>query len=229
MCKQFENKNIASVSDLGIENKTLREYTERLMDYAWDMRANALRVASLLSIIRDNAETLCAEYEGTTPTKKFEFYAEHVVGLKRAQANQYARVGKEFLDENGVCKIVEPNDSSYTVTQLQLLAPLGYERISKAAIEGEISPDMTANEIRAYVHDNDPKRKEKDAKKAKAEEAKAKREEAAKAAEEKIHGKKVAQIDIFVLAQGDVVIKVNDNELDKNDKLYKYLVRNLAK
>lgn len=204
-----------------IENSKLRDYTRHIVDYAYNMRANALRIAATMAIILENKDELLAEFDGS-----FEMFGEKILGLKKSQSFAYAQVGREFLDQNGMAKLYQPDESSYTMTQLQALLPLKFDGAQALAIEGEITPEMTVKEIKDVVKSHDPKAKEKTARSQKRAEKVEQREAARAKVDEQMHGKIVATIVLrFKEDTGEYIVKLNDKDVTKTN-LGRYIVKN---
>lgn len=204
-----------------IENSKLRDYTRHIVDYAYNMRANALRIAATMAIILENKDELLAEFDGS-----FELFGEKILGLKKSQAFAYAQVGREFLDHEGMSRLYQPEESSYTMTQLQALLPLKYDGAQALAIEGEITPEMTVKEIKEVVKSHDPKAKEKTARSQKRAEKVEQREAARAKVDEQMHGKIVATIVLrFKEDTGEYIVKLNDKDVTKTN-LGRYIVKN---
>ena len=218
----FEN---AATASLNIQNEELKNYTEKIFEYGFNMRQNALRIASILAIVRNNAETLCAEFEGKTASDKFTKYGETVIGLKRANLYSYAKVGDEFLNANGETYLYEPEDSSFTISQLQLMLPLGKEKAIELTSNHVITPALKAAEIRQLVKEHDPKKAEKEAKAEKRDKAAKAKEDAKQAAEDAILGKLVATIELRVRTDGRAIVKLNGEDITTTN-LGKYIIKN---
>lgn len=204
-----------------IENPQLRDYTRHIVDYAYNMRANALRIAATMAIILENKDELLTEFDGS-----FETFGEKVLGLKKSQSFAYAQVGREFLDQKGISKLYQPDESSYTMTQLQALLPLKFDGAQALAIEGEITPEMTVKEIKDVVKAHDPKAKEKNARSQKRAEKVAQREASRAKVDEQMHGKIIATIVLrFKEDTGEYIVKIDDKDVTKTN-LGRYIIKN---
>lgn len=203
-----------------IENEELRVYTQNIVSYAFNMRANALRIAATMAIILEHKDELLAEFDSS-----FEKFGEKALGLKKSQSFSYAQVGREFLDQNGSPKLYQPTDARYTMTQLQALLPLKFDGAQALAIEGEINPEMTVKEIKDVVKAHDPKAKEKAAKSQKRAEKVEQREAARVKVDEQMHGKVIATIVLrFKEDTGEYIVKMNDKDVTKTN-LGRYIIK----
>ena len=215
---------IVNVAD-NIANEELRAYTENLFTYGLDLRNAAKKIAATVAVIRDNAKTLCDEFEGDTPTKKFEKYGETILGIKRAQLNAFAKVGKELLTSEGESILHIPaNSDDFTMSQLQALLPLPTDTTKQLAEDEIITPSMTVKEIKEVVKENDPKRDAKAKAKAKREKAKLEK----KAKNNEVDGELVASINVYRLTSGEFIVALDGKDVTKTN-LGKYLIKNLSK
>lgn len=213
--------NMTENNFVHIENEELRVYTQNIVSYAFNMRANALRIAATMAIILDNKDELLGEFDGS-----FEMFGEKVLGLKRSQAFAYAQVGREFLDKSGNPKLHQPTDARYTMTQLQAMLPLKFDGAQALAIEGEITPEMTVKEIKDVVKAHDPKAKEKNARSQKRAEKAAQREESRMKVDERMHGKIIATIVLrYKEETGEYIVKIDDKDVTKTN-LGRYIIKN---
>lgn len=211
----------ATAENIGnIKNETLRNYTSKIFEYAFNMRQNALRIAAIMAIIQESKDDMLSDYDG-----KVEVFGENVLGLKRAQTFAYCKVGREFLNSEGKCLITEPTDSAYTMTQLQALLPLGKELADKLANEKVISPTMTVAQLKSAVKENDPKKAEKEAAKQKREKKQQEREDAKAKAEEVIFGKVIHTITVSKKVDGSYIVKMDDEDITTTN-IGKYLIKN---
>lgn len=212
-----DNATVANLDS--IANVTLKEYTAKIFEYAFDMRQNALRIAATMAVIQENKDTLLTDYDC-----KVENFGSEVLGLKRAQTFAYCKVGREFLNSEGGCLITEPENASYTMTQLQALLPLGRELAEKLAQDNVIAPTMTVAQLKEAVRENDPKKEAKEAAKAKREKEKADKEAAKAKVEETLYGKVIHTITIAQKLDGTFIIKCDDEDIT-NTNIGKYLVK----
>lgn len=212
--------NMTENDFMHIENAELRTYTQNILTYSYNMRANALRIAATMAIILENKDELLTEFDGS-----FEKFGRQVLGLKRSQSFSYAQVGREFLDASGSAKLYQPENARYTMTQLQALLPLKFDGAQELAIEGEISPDMTVKEIKDVVKAHDPQANEKAAKSQKRTEKMLQREASRAKVDEKMHGKVVATIVLrFKEDTGEYIVKMNDKDVTKTN-LGRYIIK----
>lgn len=213
-----DNATMANLDS--IANEELKQYTAKIFEYAFDMRQNALRIAATMAVIQEHKDTLLTDYDC-----KLENFGEKVLGLKRSQTFAYAKVGREFLDSDGHALIFEPDNASYTMTQLQALLPLGRELSDRMAKDGTISPTMTVAQLKAAVKDNDPKKDAKAAAKSKREQKQAHIEAEKAKAEEMIHGKVTHTITVAVRPDGKHIVMCNGEDITSTN-IGKYLIKN---
>lgn len=233
-----------------LANSELQSITEEIFDLGFNMRVVAKKIAAKVAYVRDNAEELCGEFEGATAGKRFEKWGTEILGLKRAQLNAFAKVGKELLFSDGSVnllpewdkvkeaadsevkkdKLIELHDEAqnFTMTQLQTLVPLGKAKIEELVYDGKVKSSMTVADIRDVVKENDPKKDAKEAAKKKREQAKKEKEEKKKADQQRIHGKEIAQIKINQLDNGSYVVTLNGDDITKTN-VGKYLIKNICK
>ena len=196
------NTSNASIT-ASIENPTLQAYTEDLMAYAYDLKINALRIASTLVCI---VESDCLqEFDNSIVT-----FGEKVLGLKKSQTYAWLKVGREFLTDHGTSVLAKPEDTEYTMTQLQALLPLTVELAKQAAEDRLIDPSMTVKQLKEYVETHRPDAEKVAERKAKAEEKKlAKAEEEAEKEESDARHENVGKTSVFVCHK--LVIGTDDN------------------
>lgn len=233
MCNSVINVNdsVMYLDTVSVKNDELRSITEDIFEYGLNMRAAAKKIAVKVAYIRDNADTLCSEFEGETPGERFATYGENVLGIKRAQLNAYARVGNQLLNEDGSSVLYLPAGyDDYTITQLQALLPLSVEKVQELAYDEIIKPDMTVKLIKEIVADNKPDAEQKKYEKEKKQAEKQRIEDEKRKIEEQRelekNGNPIVNIVVSVMLDGSYKVVMNDNDITK-DRIGKYLIKNV--
>lgn len=242
----MDTTTAASILPPTVANEQLQKITDDIFDLGFNMRLVAKQIAAKVAYVRENAESLCNEFDAQTPAKRFEVWGTQILGLKRAQLNAFAKVGKELLLTDGTVNILpsveaavalskseisekefkslHDDSQQFTMTQLQALVPLGREKVEQLVYDGQIKPTMTVQEIKDVVSENDPKKKAKEAAKKKREKDK---EEKAKE-RQKVHGKTLATIKINQLENESFVVTLDGEDITKTN-VGRYLIKNLCK
>lgn len=228
----MDTTRAANIEAPTISNPELNVITNDIFALGFNMRLVAKQIAAKVAYVRDNSDRLCGEFDAETPSKRFEVWGTHILGLKRAQLNAFAKVGKELLLPNGDVSILANSPEKktnadvqeFTMSQLQTIVPLGIDKIDELVYDGKIKPSMTVLEIKEVVNENDPKKAEKEAKKAKREQEKKEKQKE----QQKIHGEEVANIKINRLDNGSFVVTLNGEDITKTN-VGKYLIKNLCK
>lgn len=233
MCNSIIDANVATVNNGEpwgtLECAELAEITATIYAYGLNMRESAKQIAVRVAYIRENADYLCNEFQGKTAGERFTKYGESILGIKRAQLNAFAKVGKELLDANGVSILpVAEGNGDYTMTQLQALLPLPVDVAKQLSYDEVIKPSMKVAEIKQVVAENRPDAAERRAKAEKREQDKVRREAQQQAAEQAINGVEVATITINVKPDGAFIIKCNGEDITTTN-VGKYLIRNFSK
>lgn len=232
MCNAImDTTRAANIETPTISNPELNVITNDIFSLGFNMRLVAKQIAAKVAYVRDNADRLCTEFDAETPAKRFEVWGTQILGLKRAQLNAFAKVGKELLLPNGDVSILADSPErinveaqEFTMSQLQTIVPLGMNKIEELVYDGKIKPSMTVLEIKEVVSDNDPKKAEKEARKAKREQEKKEKQKE----QQKIHGEEIANIKINRLDNGSFVVTLNGEDITKTN-VGKYLIKNLCK
>lgn len=242
----MDTTRAANIETPTISNPELNAITNDIFALGFNMRLVAKQIAAKVAYVRDNSDKLCGEFDAETPAKRFEVWGTQILGLKRAQLNAFAKVGKELLLTDGTVNILPPANAAidltngkineeefrslhdesqeFTISQLQTIVPLGKEKVEELVYDGKIKPSMTVLEIKEVVNENDPKKAEKEAKKAKREQEKKEKQ----AEQQKIHGEEIANIKINRLDNGSFVVTLNGEDITKTN-VGKYLIKNLCK
>lgn len=209
MCVAIENKS-GKFNKVSIENETLRTY--------------ANEIAMVVSVGRKARIQLCgimAEMTEQDIYDQFGGFAEFVeqrLGLKKSQAYDMVRVGRVFgIKRNYNWKpALTAKGGEWTQTQLMALLPMGgtgknrlddtdtFYACQSLVDRGMVSPKMTVAEIKEVVKQERHDAKAIEAAKAKREEKKAEQEKAEQEANAKIHGNKIAEIQIWQLSGGEI-------------------------
>ena len=242
MCNAImDTTRAANIETPTISNPELHTITNDIFALGFNMRLVAKQIAAKVAYVRDNADRLCGEFDAETPAKRFEVWGTQILGLKRAQLNAFAKVGKELLLTDGTVNILPPANAAvdltkgkinedefrslhdesqeFTMSQLQTIVPLGKEKIEELVYDGKLKPSMTVLDIKEVVNENDPKKAEKEARKAKREQQKE---------QQKIHGEEIANIKINRLDNGSFVVTLNGEDITKTN-VGRYLIKNLCK
>ena len=234
MCNNVMDTTTATSNIPVIQNEQLQAITVDIFVLGFDMRLVAKKIAAKVAYVRENAETLCNEFDAPTAAKRFDVWGTQVLGLKRAQLNAFAKVGDELLFSDGSVRILaekaenttglNPDMQDFTMSQLQAVVPLGIDKVDELAYDGKIKPSMTVAEIKEVVKENDPKKEAKEAAKKKREKDK---EEKAKE-RQKVHGKTLATIKINQLENESFVVTLDGEDITKTN-VGRYLIKNLCK
>ena len=210
----------------GIKNYDLQRITSEIFAAAQSMVQARRVLASKLATIEANASAVangesavaewCADFEGDTPAKRFESYGLTVLGLKRAQLRDYARIGRVCLDGNGNSLLISGTGQDFGITQLSHVSRLDTDTAKALIASGELSPDMTVSEIKEVVTAHKPVDK---AAQEKREKAKAERERKRKIEE----GEIVANIEVKIVG-GKWFVFANNMDITKS-RVGSYLVR----
>lgn len=233
MCNSIIDANVATTTTIepwkNIQCTELAELTACIYAYGLNMRESAKQIAVRVAYIRENADALCVEFEGKTSGERFTDYGAKILGIKRAQLNAFAKVGKELLDENAVSILpVAEGKGDYTMTQLQALLPLPVDVAKRLSYDEVITPAMKVSEIKQVVAENRPDAAEKAAKAKKREQEKTRKEQQQRAAEQAINGVEVANITINEKPDGSYIVKLNGNDITTSN-VGKYLIRYIVK
>lgn len=230
----MDTTRAAKIETPTISNPELNVITSDIFALGFNMRLVAKQIAAKVAYVRDNADRLCGEFDAETPSKRFEVWGTQILGLKRAQLNAFAKVGKELLLPNGDVSILANKEDKldginyevqeFTMSQLQTIVPLGIDKIDELVYDGKIKPSMTVLEIKEVVNENDPKKAEKEARKAKREQEKKEKQKE----QQKIHGEEIANIKINKIDNGSFVVTLNGEDITKTN-VGKYLIKNLCK
>lgn len=232
MCNNaiMDTTRAAIITDVPqIANEELKAITFEIFDLGFNMRLVAKKIASKVAYVRDNADSLCGEFDGKTASKRFETWGTEILGLKRAQLNAFAKVGTELLDESGNVRILEHKPQhadvqDFTMTQLQTIVPLGIDKVNELVYDSKISPEMTVAEIKEVIKENDPKKAEKDAAAKKRQAKKAEKDAEA----QRVHGELIATIKLNKLGNGSFVVTLNGEDITVTN-IGRYVIKNLAK
>lgn len=218
-----------SIMELGTLPKLANPDLQRVTNEIWACASSMVQarkvLASKLAEIEQNAIAStnkdndvvewCAEFDGETPLKRFEAYGLEVIGLKRTQLKEYARIGRVCLDGNGNSLLIE-SGKDFSLTQLRHISQLDTDTAKALVASGEVSPDMTVEDIKGVVVDHKPGAK---VAKQKREEAKAKRERKQRIEQ----GEIVAAIEVKIVANRWFVFA---NGIDiTNERIGRYLVK----
>lgn len=207
-----------------LANGELYRVTSEIFRAAQSMREARKFLAAKLAEIESNVLAFtngddvvewCAEFDGETPMKRFEAYGAQVLGLKRAQLRNYARIGRVCLDESGNSLLIK-SGKDFSLTQLVHISTLPVDRAQELVANGELEPSMTVEEVKSVVLDSKP-----EAKAAKAKRAKAKEERERKQQIE--NGKIVAAIEVKIVG-GQWFVFINGVD-ESNTRIGKYLVK----
>lgn len=130
-----------------IHDTELLTYTEMLVSDLANVRYYMIRASVVLAAID---ESKCYERDGFATIHE---YTEAILGIKRAQSYAILKVGKTLVNTETMESLLpHETDNDYSMSQLQALLPLkSVETAQDMALTGEISPDMTVNEIKVRV------------------------------------------------------------------------------
>lgn len=80
-------------------------------------------------------------------------YAMQTFGFKKSLAYNLIKIGKEYTAENALeSNLPHPDNEDFTTNQIGLMLPIGdRDRVAELCENGELTPDMTAQEIRKAV------------------------------------------------------------------------------
>lgn len=135
-------------------DKRLNAATKKITKYANSIRTNYYGIAKCLAEVADN------KYFEADGFKNAAEYAETTFGIKRAQAYNLIRIGRDYTTPELTSNL--PHDGNdYTTTQVLKMLPIGDREEVIEFVEAEqITPDMTAAEInkkvKAYLKKDEP-------------------------------------------------------------------------
>lgn len=225
-----------------LKNEDLQNITNEIFELGSNMRDVAKKIAAKVAYVRDNAATLCNEFEGKSATKRFETWGVQVLGLKRAQLNAFAKVGSELLFSDGSVNLLPSGDKAskasndeheqklvelhtlaqdFTMTQLQALAPLGKAKVEELVYDGKVDPFMTVVEIKEVVNSNNPRKSANTSSKKSTSKKGEKKEQKANATV-------LATIKLNELENGSFVVTCNGDDVTTTN-LGKYIIKNVPK
>lgn len=226
-----------------LKNEELQNITNEIFELGSNMRDVAKKIAAKVAYVRDNASTLCDEFEGKSATKRFETWGVQVLGLKRAQLNAFAKVGSELLFSDGSVNLLPSGEEAqkaignkadekrlvelhtiaqgFTMTQLQALSTLGKEKVEELVYDEKVKPSMTVAEIKEVVKSNNPRKSASTFSKKSTSKKSEKKGQTANATV-------LATIKLNELENGSFVVTCNGDDVT-NTNLGRYIIKNVPK
>lgn len=130
---------------LSLIDKDLKDYTTKIKKCGDNIRKNYIKIAHLLSEVDAKECYLEDGFESAID------YAGQVLGIQKTTAYNMLKIGKEYIAENGERTILTDSGTDYSVSQIQVLLPLGVEKVKEINEEGVISPEMSVRQIKNLV------------------------------------------------------------------------------
>lgn len=150
---KFKNERIIKM-ELTIHNSAIAQFTNAKLNQATKkvftigsrIEKNYFELASIMA---DVEESKCYESDGFSSASD---WAMQTFGFKKSLSYSLLRIGSEYVDRANKCSnLPHRTVSDYSVSQLTALIPIGHEMASELSESGEISPDMTVRELKAFV------------------------------------------------------------------------------
>lgn len=127
----------------------LKDITERMaeLEYGQFSRLNVVRfeIAKGLYIVHRDKLWMVSGY------KNFDEYAFQTLKYNKVTANNYVRVGKNFICKDKPVSIFADGDKDFNISQLVELLKLSPDEIRECMKQGRFSYDTAALTIRAIV------------------------------------------------------------------------------
>ena len=144
----MENGIIISSTNVPVfKNNSLNESTKKIYALGNKAAKAMYEVAAILAKV---------QADGTYKDDAFKSAAEYACktfGFKKSLAYNLIKIGKEYTAENGIeSNLPHPDNEDFTATQVSLMLPIGdHDRVFEMCENGELTPGMTAKELREAV------------------------------------------------------------------------------
>lgn len=132
-----------------LTNKDLKNYTKKIKSCGDNIRKNYIKISHLLTEVES---TECYLEDGFSDVQE---YASTVLGIQKTTTYNLLKIGRNLIAENGERTILTEKGTDYSVSQLQVLLPLGTDRIVEINEEGVINPEMSVRQLKNLVRNLD--------------------------------------------------------------------------
>lgn len=137
--------------DYELTNEDLKLHTKNIKCYSTLIRKNYYRIANELCEIEKTECYLDDGFEDVVD------YARKVLGIQKTTTYNLLSIGKDFINTTGDRSILTDSGRDYTVSQLQVLLPLGKDKMKELHNEGIINPDQSVRTIKRIIKEkNEP-------------------------------------------------------------------------
>lgn len=128
-----------------LTNKELKGYTTKLHKCGENIRKNYIKISHLLVEIE---KTECYLDDGFTDVQE---YASKVLNIQKTTCYNLLKIGRGYLEENGEKTLLATSDGDYSVSQLQALLPLGFDKAKEWSDTEYINPSMSVRKLKELV------------------------------------------------------------------------------
>ena len=135
--------------DYELTNEDLKIHTRNIKCYSTLIRKNYYRIAKELCEIEKTECYLDDGFEDVVG------YARKVLGIQKTTTYNLLSIGKDFINKTGDRSILTDSGRDYTVSQLQVLLPLGKDRMKELHEDGTINPDQSVRTIKRIIKEKE--------------------------------------------------------------------------
>ena len=153
------NTEIVTINNMPqkLVNKQLAKATDSIYKIAMGIKRNLYEIAYIISTVD---ESKCYEEDGFESVHQ---WTEKSFGFKKTMSYSLLKIGKEYTRTikdaktgriTGYTSNLLPlafDKEDFTTTQVEAMLPLGYEKAKEEVDAQNITPDMSAKEIKKYI------------------------------------------------------------------------------
>lgn len=127
------------------QNEELNKATREIFEYDKNIRLNYFKIADAFRWIKG------LELYKDDGFKSVSEYAGQVFGYEKSTVSRMIKIAEEYLMEDGSSTVFVQEGKDFSISQLREVLVLPRGEVVDLVQEGQITPDMTKDEIRAVV------------------------------------------------------------------------------
>ena len=127
------------------QNEELNKATREIFEYDKNIRLNYFKIADALRWIKG------LELYKEDGFKSVSEYASQVFGYEKSTVSRMIKIAEDYLLEDGSSTVFVQEGKDFSISQLREVLALPRGEVVDLVQEGQITPDMTKDQIRAVV------------------------------------------------------------------------------
>ena len=127
------------------QNEELNKATKAILEYDKNIRMNYFKIADALRWVKG------LELYKEDGFKSVSEYASQVFGYEKSTVSRMIKIAEDYLLEDGSSTVFVQEGKDFSISQLREVLALPRGDVVDLVQEGQITPDMTKDQIRAVV------------------------------------------------------------------------------